>query len=405
MPKKKLHVSYDNPIDSILTFRIMAKCLPHRILKKLAISMSAPKKRPLDVYDVLQEDPNEIIEIEESKVWLVTYKTGGTFKPKDGVKYGLSSEEKNYEKVMDAAKLGGNEEVEQAKKDWKVFMDYCAIVPAVGEQGQYLKANRMILNMVVVKLQSGGILLYSPIQVHDGTTLDKWLNDLGPVKYIVIGSCNHTTYLPSTISRYPDAIIIGTTVTEEKLKAVDALPRQKLDYNFLNASDIKSANDVLNSEGVVLKYIKGDVLEHAIFLIAFETGVECDLLYGHHDNCKCNFCKGQGIFEGTKSDPEYFLLRLFGWRMMRKPNSPFGYLPPYRFSAMDPTSTFSQFNWTPPASDGSSCNDMAHSLRDVLSTDYKTVVSVHWGIIPGGDFKISINKDWKWLDGSTILSK
>ena len=181
------------------------------------------------------------------------------------------------------------------------------------------------------------------------------------------------------------------------------MPRGKLDYNVMKS--IKSLNEILNPEGVILKYINGDVATHSIFIIAFETGMEVDLLYGHHDNCKCDYCEGKGIFEGMKSNSESFFWRLFEWRLIRKPNSPFGYLPAYRFSAMDPTSAGSRFFWPRPANDGSSCTDMAKSLRDVLNADYKSVVSVNWGIISGEDFKNSVNKAWEWLDESTLLSK
>ena len=126
-------------------------------------------------------------------------------------------------------------------------------------------------------------------------------------------------------------------------------------------------------EGVTLKFIKGDMLTQSIFLFAHETGVEADLLYGHHTECPCDFCKAKGIFKGYDTDPEYFWCRLFNLRLQSKPNSPFGFLPPYRFSGMDPTSPMSKMNWPRPANDGSSCKVMANSLRDILKMDYKTV--------------------------------
>ena len=60
-------------------------------------------------------------------------------------------------------------------------------------------------------------------------------------------------------------------------------------------------------------------------------------------------------------------------------------------------------NWPRPADDGSSCKEMANSLRDILKMDYKNVVSVHWGLLSAADFRLSINEDWKWLDESSLL--
>ena len=70
---------------------------------------------------------------------------------------------------------------------------------------------------------------------------------------------------------------------------------------------------------------------------------------------------------------------------------------------MDPTSILSKLSWPRPADDGSSCNEMAKSLRDILKMDYKNVLSVHWGLMSADDFKQTINEDWKWLDESTLL--
>ena len=401
--QKKLHVQYSNPVDEVLKYKWL-QAVPQAALKKILTKMNAPKSRPLDVYEVFQEDPNEIIEVEKNKVWMITYKYGGG-DPKDSRAMGLGPEQKNYDKIMEAAKCFGEETVNQAEKDWNALKDYFAIDVKEGIKGAYCKAVKQMLIMAVVKLKSGDILLYSPIQIHEGTILDNWLKDLGPVKYVIIGSCYHTLHLKSTLKRYPDAICIGTTTSEQKLNAVDALLKQKLDYNFLVESDVMAANDILAPEGVTLKFTKGDMFSQSIFCVAHETGLEVDLLYRHHDKCTCDYCREKGIFEGRNSSPENVLLRLFTLRLLSKPNSPNGYLPPYRFSAMDPTSIMSKMSWPRPANDGSSCKEMAKSMRNILKMDYKNVISVHWGLLPANDFKMSINEDWKWLDESNLLQE
>ena len=82
MSKKKFHVTYWNPGDDALVTKVMAKVLPRKTIKKVVLKMSRPGKTPVDVYDVLKEIPNEIVEVESDKVWMVRYKTGGFFKPK-----------------------------------------------------------------------------------------------------------------------------------------------------------------------------------------------------------------------------------------------------------------------------------------------------------------------------------
>merc|ERR1712038_568338 len=88
-------------------------------------------------------------------------------------------------------------------------------------------------------------------------------------------------------------------MSEEKLKAANALPKLKLDYDFLEESDVKATNESIGSSDIKLKFIKGDMLTHSIFLQAYETGVEVDLLYGHHEESSCDFCHSEGIFEKT----------------------------------------------------------------------------------------------------------
>ena len=70
---------------------------------------------------------------------------------------------------------------------------------------------------------------------------------------------------------------------------------------------------------------------------------------------------------------------------------------------MDPSSTSSAFSWKRPANDGSSCSDMANSLREILGLRFENVITVHWGKISKDDFKNSVNNSWEWLDGSSLL--
>ena len=249
----KLHVDYYNLLDNMLIIKMMVSIIPERLLRTMLVKQAAPKARANDVYDVMGEDPYEIVEVQNGKVWLVTYRNGGG-DPREMKGFGLGLEQDVYEKVVAAARLKGVESLEQAKRDWKTYQGYCAISQEDGRKGAWCKASQSKLIMCVVKLKSGDILLYCPVHIHEGTQLQKWLYDLGPVKYVVIGSCYHTNYIPSTTKRFPEAKVIGTTMAEMKLNAVKALPRSQLDYDFLSDPDIEKANMVLVPEGVKLKF-------------------------------------------------------------------------------------------------------------------------------------------------------
>ena len=401
MAPKKLHVNYTSTADNGL-LTLMTKILPKSTLYNLSVKMSAPKSRPLDVYETLGEDHCEIIEVEKDKVWFATHVRGGE-NPKGFKGIGLNPAQENYEKIMEAAKLLGEKTMEQAEKDWSSLKDYMAIDPKVGTNGEYCKAYRQDSIMVVVKLPNGELMLYNPIPIHDNTKLGEWMKTMGEVKFIVIGSCYHTLFIPETLRKYPDAICIGTKLSEDKLKAANALPKTSLDYNFLDEDDLKAANEALSTTDIKFQLVKGDIMTHSIFLRAYQTGITVDLFYGHHSVCSCDFCHSKGIFNGKDTDPAYFGTRLFDLRLVKKPNSPFGYLPGYRFSGMDPTSALSKMALPRPANDGSTCKEMANSLREILKLDYTNVISIHWGFMSAEDFRLSINESWKWLDESSLL--
>ena len=403
MAPKKLHVRYTSTADSSSLLNLMTKIIPKSMLNKMSVKMSAPKSRPLDLYEVLHEDNCEIVEVEKDKVWFVTHVRGGE-NPKGFKGIGLNPVQENYEKIMEAAKLIGEEKVKQAEKDWSTLKEYTAIDPKEGEKGEYCKAFKQESIMVVVKLPTGEILLFNPVPIHEGTKLDEWMKKMGKVKFVVIGSCYHTLFLPETLKRYPEAICIGTKLSEDKLKAANALPKQHLDYNFLEESDVNAANEALGTSEITFAFIKGDMMTHSIFLKAYQTGITVDVFYGHHKECLCDFCHSKGIFEGHDTDPALFMPRLFDLRLIKKPNSPYGYLPGYRFSGMDPTSATAKLMCCPrPANDGSSCKELATSLREILRLDYINVISIHWGLMSAQDFRLSINENWKWLDESSLL--
>ena len=59
----------------------------------------------------------------------------------------------------------------------------------------------LIPNMIVVKLNGGGLLLYAPVKVHKEAPelLFSWLESLGPVQWLVVGSGAHIHVIPDAI--------------------------------------------------------------------------------------------------------------------------------------------------------------------------------------------------------------
>ena len=83
-------------------------------------------------------------------------------------------------------------------------------------------------------------------------------------------------------------------------------------------------------------------------------------------------------------------------------NSPNGTLAKYRFWMMDPKG-MGCMCYDLPAADGSTCKEMATSMRNLLKLDFETAVCVHSGKMTAEVFKKDINANWKWLDGTELF--
>lgn len=258
-------------------------------------------------------------------------------------------------------------------------------------------------NMMLVRLNNGEVVLYAPVKIHDETEFGQFLEQHlgGTVSWIVIPSSEHNLQLPGIIRKYPEAKLIGSKTSEKKLNFVSALPRGKLDYDYTDVEDLAELNSKLNPEGLSLHYISGDCATNSLFCVAHRVALECDILYTHAD--------GEGFLMTDKQQfrelrPSDFFMRLFKFRLLSKPNSPNGFLPSYRFWAMDPKLTW-PLQLTPPKDDGSSCKDMANSLRSVLALDFDQAVGVHFRTMKADEFKRAVDLNWNWLDGESLLSQ
>lgn len=410
--RQKLHVVVKPPtlyLGSVNILPAIKTCfgiLPESARHSIILAAAAPASRsiPRDRYDILKENPYTIEEV-KSGVWKVGYDRENHFMVNKEAKVqakmlGLDIQlEETAVRIMQGAEGFGRECSANAHKDiaYARFWDDKTEI----EDEDVMRVAKLTENMIVVKLNNGSIMLYAPVKIHNETEFGQFLEKLGKVEWIVAPSSEHTLQLPAIIEKFPDAKIIGSANAEKKLNYVNALPRKQFDFDYTSDKDLAEANEILNKEGVELFYINGDVVAHSLFSIAHNVALECDLLYGHHD--------GEGFLMVDKKQfrelaPEDAFWRIFKFSQLAKPNSPNGFLPPYRYWFMD-ASCMWPFQLTPPKTDGSSCKDMADSLRVALNQDFDKAVGVHFNTMDGNDFKMSIDANWNWLDGNSLLTK
>ena len=254
------------------------------------------------------------------------------------------------------------------------------------------------LRMFVVRLSGGSLLLYSPCRIREDAGLKAWLDSLGRVDWIVVGSCYHTLNLQAVIKQYPEARVVGTPAAQDKLNVIKALPREKFDVNAEDKDKLASLNLEMEKEGVKFFYVEGDVATNALITIAHGVALNVDLLYGKHDGSVFDIERE----EWNQYKAEHYWLRLFYLLTCSRPNSPNGYLATYRFQMMDPYA-MGAMSYDQPARDGSTCGVMARSLRKLLQLDFELAYDVHSGKSSRKDFQLSIDANWNWLDGKSLL--
>jgi len=376
------------------------RALPESTRRKLINTQNAPKSVNLeDWFDVFGKDPYAIEEIVPGKVWSVQFKfvNNSLFDPdaEKGMKIlGLDySSEEGKNRILEAAELWrGQPGVEQAKKDIAEVSRIKALIAEKGKCPETIAELPNIVYMAVVKLNNGDVLLYSPVKVRDETGFSEWLKNIGQVKWVVVGSSSHTLQLPGVITKFPDANYVVPMNAWDKLKNLKELNLKTYpEYDYTNPEELANLNTLLANEGVSMHHVNGDTITETLVVNAHGTALECDLVYS----------RPNGILMNEKDENSFG--RLFNLALCKKPSSPNNALPPYRFWFMDPTCDLSVMQSLRPKKDGSTCTDMADSLRTVLKEDFDHAIGVHTGPIPGNDFKESLNHNWSWLDGKSLL--
>jgi len=375
--------------------------------KQTIIQMNAPKpSNPLmDMYDCKQESPYETQEVLKDKVWKVAYKAENFFYTNTAdrkigkIFFGDPSTPDYQQKILAAASVYGDKAVEATKKDIEKALE-------VDAKTSWTKEERVespfVINMVVVKLNNGGLALYAPVKMHKDDAphlLVDWLKSLGTVEWLIGASSAHTLVMGDAIAAFPDAKVVGPEVCQEKFKYAN-LMKDKFDYVTDNKEELAKLNEVMKEGELGLEFInlEGDCATNAVVCLAHEEVVmECDVVYGHHDGHGALLLDKERFLEFRAED---WMDRMFKFSLLDKPNSPLGYLPNYRFWMMDADSMGSLFCWHLPTEEDK--KKMAESLRKVCALNFHTAIGVHLNPMKGDDFRKSIDKCWNWLDGKPL---
>ena len=175
--------------------------MPEKMRKKMVSKQNAPTlaKLPRDLHDLNGKSPYLIEDIIENKMWQVTY----TFeqlvmtdkKTASGLKIlGIDpTSEKFKSECLAGAATHGQEAVEVCKKDFETMLKWMNKTNLTQEDLETAFNNET--RMFVVKLNSGSLLLYNPCKIRVEHGFKDWLESLGKVEWIVIGSCYHTNWL------------------------------------------------------------------------------------------------------------------------------------------------------------------------------------------------------------------
>ena len=380
--------------------------LPDSWRKSMMSKQNAPKPGSVlkDIYDLTGESPYQTEEVVAGKVWAVTYKSEDAGVTREEAKneakaFGMDPTSPEFrKKVLEAAANYGPRAVEVCKADIEKSVKLFNKKTWSDEELKEVLTNK--LRMFVVRLSGGSLLLYSPCRIREEAGLKAWLDSLGRVDWIVVGSCYHTLSLQAVIRQFPQARLIGTPAAQDKLNVIKALPRGKFDVNAQDRDKVDSLNVEMEKEGVKFFYVDGDVGTNALVTIAHGVALTVDLIYGKHDG---------SVFDIEREDwnsykEEHSGLRLFYFLTCSKPHSPNGYMATYRFQMMDPNG-LGAMSYDQPAKDGSTCDLMAKSLRELLQLDFQLAYDVHSGRSSRKDFQMSIDACWNWLDGNSLLTK
>ena len=165
-----------------------------------------PEKKIKDLYDLNGTTPYKTEEIVPSKLWEITYTFENIARFDEDAKnemkaFGMDySSETCIRKILEGAASHGENVVETAKKDIQIALEWAE--KKTFTDTEMLEAYDNKLKTFVVKLKSGNLLLYAPVQIRDEVGFGTWIESLGKVEWIVFASCYHTLHLQNVLQRF-----------------------------------------------------------------------------------------------------------------------------------------------------------------------------------------------------------
>lgn len=199
--KWKMKVGGVNILPAVVK---MFNMMPEKMRHKMTSKQNAPKldKLPKDLHDITGDDPYTKEEIAKERVWMVTHFHQNGMIVDESAAAGMKmlgidpTNEKSKAKMLEGAASIGSEAVELAKKDFETMINWDRRIKA-GEltKEDHKNACNNKNKMFVVKLNSGSLLLYNVCKIREEHGFKSWLDGLGKVEWIVVGSSYHTNWL------------------------------------------------------------------------------------------------------------------------------------------------------------------------------------------------------------------
>ena len=135
-----------------------------------------------------------------------------------------------------------------------------------------------------------------------------------PIFYLAPSKCKNNQICTLFINyfflfRYPEAKIVGVTATQEKLKAINVLPRNldKIDFNVQIQEEYDALNKEMREDNISFHHTAGDVGTQCINMLVNKVLLTVDLIYGSHDG---NGAFGMTLQEMLALEDEQYFLRL-----------------------------------------------------------------------------------------------
>ena len=117
-------------------------------------------------------------------------------KTKDGMKVlGIDPTSEEFkEKALAGAASHGPAAEELCRQDLVTALEWYNKTSLTPEEERLAFSDKK--RLYVVRLATGELLLYNAIRVREEHGFKVWLDGLGRVAWVVIGSCFHTSFLP-----------------------------------------------------------------------------------------------------------------------------------------------------------------------------------------------------------------